>query len=161
MPITAQTALQWSEQGYLPDRVIRLGIQRMLAERLIEIQHNDCESMADTQSSFIHEAMDALTRALQSQPVRAALSREACAAPADAALDVRNEHAFSMVLADEAGEEQLWSGSIDRLVLGRRGDDVVWAEVWDYKTDIMTPDQLPARVEHYRPQLTSYGRVVA
>jgi len=107
------------------------------------------------------EAMDALTRALQSQPVRAALSREACAAPADAALDVRNEHAFSMVLADEAGEEQLWSGSIDRLVLGRRGDDVVWAEVWDYKTDILTPDQLPARVEHYRPQLTSYGRVVA
>jgi ATP-dependent helicase/nuclease subunit A len=107
------------------------------------------------------EAMDALTRALQSQPVRAALSRESCPAPADAALDVRNEHAFSMVLADEAGEEQLWSGSIDRLVLGRRGDDVVWAEVCDYKTDILTPDQLPARIEHYRPQLESYGRVVA
>lgn len=59
MSITTQTALQWSEQGYLPDRVIRLGIQRMLAERLIEIQHNDCESMADTQSSFIQNMKDA------------------------------------------------------------------------------------------------------
>jgi ATP-dependent helicase/nuclease subunit A len=107
------------------------------------------------------EAVAALTRALQAQPVRAALSRQACTVPADAALEVHNEHAFSIVLADEAGEEQLWSGSIDRLVLGRRGDEVVWAEVLDYKTDILTPDQLPARVEHYRPQLESYGRVVA
>ena len=47
MPITAQTAQQWSEQGYVPDRVIRLGIQRLLAERLIEIQHNDCEAIAE------------------------------------------------------------------------------------------------------------------
>jgi len=107
------------------------------------------------------EAVAALTQALQAQPVRAALSREACAAPADATLEVRNEHAFSIVLADEAGEEQLWNGSIDRLVLGRRGDEVVWAEVLDYKTDLLTSDQLPARVEHYRPQLESYGRVVA
>ncbi len=53
MPITAQTALQWSEQGYVPDRVIRLGINRLLAERLIEIQHNDCEAMADEEDSFI------------------------------------------------------------------------------------------------------------
>ncbi len=53
MPITAQTALQWSEQGYVPDRVIRIGIQRLLAERLIEIQHNDCEAMADEEYAFI------------------------------------------------------------------------------------------------------------
>ena len=53
MPITAQTALQWSEQGYVPDRVIRLGIHRLLAERLIEIQHNDCEVMAETEHSFV------------------------------------------------------------------------------------------------------------
>ena len=53
MPITAQTAQQWSEQGYVPDKVIRHGIRRLLAERLIEIQHNNCESMADSQFSFI------------------------------------------------------------------------------------------------------------
>ena len=53
MPITAQTAQQWSEQGYVSDKVIRHGIRRLLAERLIEIQHNDCAAMADSQYSFI------------------------------------------------------------------------------------------------------------
>ena len=55
MPITAQTALQWSEQGYLPDRVIRHGIHRLLAERLIEIQHHNCETMADAECCFIQK----------------------------------------------------------------------------------------------------------
>ena len=74
--------------------------------------------------------------------MRSALSRERCAAPADTTLEVRNEHTFSVVLADDSGEEQFWSGSIDRLVIGRRGDDVVWAEVLDYKSDILTEEQL-------------------
>ncbi len=107
------------------------------------------------------EALAALTRALQAEPVRTALSREHCAAPANTALEVRNEHTFSVVLSDDSGEEQLWSGSIDRLVLGRRGDDVVWAEVLDYKSDSLTEEQLANRVEYYRPQLETYGRVVA
>ena len=59
MPITAQTALQWSEQGYVPDRVIRHGIRRLLAERLIEIQHNDCSAMADTQHHFVKDMKQA------------------------------------------------------------------------------------------------------
>ena len=107
------------------------------------------------------EALAALTQALQAEPVRSALSREGCGAPADAALEVSNEHTFSVVLPDDSGEEQLWSGSIDRLVLARLGDDVVWAEVLDYKTDILTEEHLPDRVEYYRPQLETYGRVVA
>ena len=72
-----------------------------------------------------------------------------------------SEHTFSVLLPDDSGEEQLWSGSIDRLVLGRRGDDVVWAEVLDYKSDILTEEDLPDRTEYYRPQLETYGRVVA
>ena len=59
MPITAQTALQWSEQGYVPDKVIRHGIRRLLAERLIEIQHDNCSSMADEQYHFIKNMKDA------------------------------------------------------------------------------------------------------
>jgi len=59
MPITAQTALQWSEQGYVPDKVIRHGIRRLLAERLIEIQHDNCSSMADEQYHFINDMHDA------------------------------------------------------------------------------------------------------
>jgi ATP-dependent exoDNAse (exonuclease V) beta subunit len=107
------------------------------------------------------EALAALTGALQAEPVRSALSREGCGAPDDAALEVSNEHTFSVVLTDDSGEEQLWSGSIDRLVLGRLGDDIVWAEVLDYKTDILTEDHLPDRIDYYRPQLETYGRVVA
>jgi ATP-dependent helicase/nuclease subunit A len=107
------------------------------------------------------EALAALTRALQAEPVRSALSREGCGAPTNTTLEVSTEHTFSVVLADESGEEQLWSGSIDRLVLGRLGDDIVWAEVLDYKTDILTEEHLPDRIEYYRPQLETYGRVVA
>lgn len=59
MAITSQTAQQWSEQGFLPDRVIRLGIRRLLAERLIEIQYDNCEAMADTQHSLVEEMKDA------------------------------------------------------------------------------------------------------
>jgi len=59
MAITTQTAQQWSEQGFLPDRVIRLGIRRLLAERLIEIQHNNTEAMAEVQHEFIQNMRDA------------------------------------------------------------------------------------------------------
>ena len=130
---------------------------------LDEARALDIGTSLEAEPEARREALAALTEALQAPSVRAALSREACTAPANVALQVSNEHAFSLVLADQAGEEHLWNGSIDRLVLGRRGDEVVWAEVLDYKTDILTPtpDQLPALVEHYRPQLETYGRVVA
>ncbi len=59
MAITAQTALQWSEQGYVPDKVIRHGIKRLLAERLIEIDHSNNEKMAEAQYQFINDMRDA------------------------------------------------------------------------------------------------------
>lgn len=55
MAITAQTALHWSEQGYVPDKVIRHGIKRLLVVRLIEIDHSDNESMAEAQYRFIRD----------------------------------------------------------------------------------------------------------
>jgi len=107
------------------------------------------------------EALAALTRALQAEPIRTALSREHCAAPTGTTLEVSNEHTFSVILPEDSGEEQLWTGSIDRLVLARQGDDIVWAEVLDHKTDVLTEEQLPERIEYYRPQVEIYGRVVA
>jgi len=65
------------------------------------------------------------------------------------------------VLPDDDGQEQLWSGSIDRLVVARRDDRVVWAEVLDYKTDRVRDERPQQRVEFYRPQLEKYARVVA
>jgi len=59
MAFTTNTAQQWGEQGLLPDRVIRLGIRRLLDQRLTEIQHHDCEAMSDAQYSFIRNMKDA------------------------------------------------------------------------------------------------------
>ena len=50
--------------------------------------------------------------------------------------------------------------SIDRLVLGRRGGDIVFAQVIDYKTDRIPESAVATRTEFYRPQLESYARVV-
>lgn len=55
MAFTTNAAQQWSEQGLLPDKVIRLGIRRLLDERLNEIQHDDCEAMSDSQHAFVQK----------------------------------------------------------------------------------------------------------
>lgn len=55
MTITANTALRWSEQGYVPDKVIRHGIRRLLAQRLDEINHGDNEKTAECQHHFIQD----------------------------------------------------------------------------------------------------------
>lgn len=113
------------------------------------------------------EALAMLREALAKEEVRTALSRERCGAPAGAELEVRCEHSFSLVLPgqpddDGADTEELWTGSIDRLVLARRDGAVVWAEVLDHKTDAITTDaDLAARTEHHREQLEHYRRVVA
>lgn len=59
MAITAQTALHWSEQGYVPEKIIRRGIKRLLAERLIEVDHSDNEQKAEAQHQFIKDMCEA------------------------------------------------------------------------------------------------------
>nr|CAA6829717.1 MAG: Cyclopropane-fatty-acyl-phospholipid synthase-like protein, clusters with FIG005069 [uncultured Thiotrichaceae bacterium] len=53
MTQTAQKVLNWTEQGYVPDTVVRHGIRRLLAQRLTEISSNDCERMAENQQDFV------------------------------------------------------------------------------------------------------------
>ena len=107
------------------------------------------------------EALGELQQALTQDEIRQALSRAGSQAPDGTTLEVSTERAFSVVLPDDDGQEQLWSGSIDRLVVARRDDRVVWAEVLDYKTDRVRDERLQQRVEFYRPQLEKYARVVA
>jgi len=106
-------------------------------------------------------ALGELATALEGDEVRRSLAREHVEAPADTTLEVLGEHAFSVVLEEQDSGPELWTGSIDRLVLARQGTRVVWAEVLDYKTDQVSEDELPAKVEYYAPQLRSYARVVA
>lgn len=46
-------AMDLTEQGYVPDSVIRLGIRRLLKQRLEEIQSSDAEAMAKLQNEFV------------------------------------------------------------------------------------------------------------
>ncbi len=74
-------------------------------------------------------------------------------------LEVANERKFAV----RDGNTVL-SGFIDRLVLIYAGDQLVAADIVDYKSDAL-PDNdaaaLAAKIEHYRPQLAAYRTAVA
>jgi cyclopropane-fatty-acyl-phospholipid synthase len=53
MPNTTARAVSWVEQGLVPDRVVRLGIRRLLKERLAEMRDRDAEAVADIAQDFI------------------------------------------------------------------------------------------------------------
>jgi ATP-dependent exoDNAse (exonuclease V) beta subunit len=76
-------------------------------------------------------------------------------------LDVSCEWSFAV----RQGEE-LISGAIDRLVVVRQGDQVLAADVIDFKTDELPSDAraqdvLATRRDYYRPQVEAYRTVVA
>jgi len=106
------------------------------------------------------EALALFDQALGHEEVAAALSRARCAAPTGSTLEVQNEARFSIPLPSADGALELWTGAIDRLVLARSGDEVVWAEVLDFKSDQTSPGDLDGLTEHYRPQLEAYSRFV-
>jgi cyclopropane-fatty-acyl-phospholipid synthase len=58
MSFATQRAIGWTEQGLVPDVVIRTGIRRLLKERLTEIHVDDVERAASETAAFI-AAMDA------------------------------------------------------------------------------------------------------
>ena len=68
-------------------------------------------------------------------------------------LSVRSEFPFSVQT-----EEGLFVGNIDRLVLIKRGKELLAADVIDFKTDRIAdgPGVLERKVEAYRPQLEAY-----
>jgi len=63
MSHAARLAIDWTEQGYVPDRVIRAGIRRLLKQRLDEIDAGDVEAAARRIEHFVAE-MDASPVAL-------------------------------------------------------------------------------------------------
>jgi ATP-dependent helicase/nuclease subunit A len=74
-------------------------------------------------------------------------------------LEVQTERPFAVSI-----DEQLLVGTIDRLVLIRVNDELVAADVIDFKTDQLStknPQGIDERVNFYRPQLAAYRRAVA
>ena len=48
-------AVHWVEQGLVPDRVVRLGIRRLLKARLVEMRDGDAQATAALTQSFLDE----------------------------------------------------------------------------------------------------------
>ena len=48
-------AVHWVEQGLVPDRVVRLGIRRLLKARLVEMRDGDAETTAALTQTFLDE----------------------------------------------------------------------------------------------------------
>jgi cyclopropane-fatty-acyl-phospholipid synthase len=55
MPETTAMAIGWVEQGLVPDRVVRLGIRRLLKARLTELEDGDAERTAELTQAFLDE----------------------------------------------------------------------------------------------------------
>jgi ATP-dependent exoDNAse (exonuclease V) beta subunit len=92
------------------------------------------------------------------KPIRSVLSRDSFPPQPDTVVHVENERPFVRRVGDEIQE-----GFIDRLVLIQREGRVVRAEILDFKTDTIDPDDeemLVARAAHYRPQIVAYCDVV-
>lgn len=53
MSSRARVAVGWVEQGLVPDRVVRLGIRRLLKQRLDEIGDRDAERAAELTTAFV------------------------------------------------------------------------------------------------------------
>ena len=53
MQSATNLAINWVEQGYAPDALIRAGIRRLVKERLLEIQAGDCAAAADVEEVFL------------------------------------------------------------------------------------------------------------
>ncbi|MDM0106179.1 cyclopropane-fatty-acyl-phospholipid synthase family protein [Variovorax sp. J22R24] len=59
MPQNAAVAIHWVEQGMVPDRVVRLGIRRLLKARLAELHSGDAAATAELTQAFADEIRSA------------------------------------------------------------------------------------------------------
>ncbi len=141
--------VQWLDDG-LPDETTLLAVAARAAPG-IAADRADCLGRLAT-----------LRQQLQQPRIAAALSRPAydrLAGVGEVRIEVHNERPFALRIGDE-----LLSGSIDRLVLVRRGGKLIAAEVLDYKTDTIVPadkQALADKVEFYQPQIEAYRQAVA
>lgn len=59
MADSTAVAVNWVEQGLVPDRVIRLGIRRLLKARLAELKSGDAVAVAELTQAFVEELHNA------------------------------------------------------------------------------------------------------
>jgi ATP-dependent exoDNAse (exonuclease V) beta subunit len=92
---------------------------------------------------------------LEFEEIRKLLSRGP--AKSQTRSEVQRERSFVLVDGDA-----ILRGSIDRLVLSWRGDELIGADVIDFKTDHVPNDKaIDDSVEFYRPQLDAYRKAAS
>lgn len=55
MPQATEVAIRSVERGLVPDRLVRIGIRRLLTQRLVELQDDDAEASAALKQAFVQE----------------------------------------------------------------------------------------------------------
>jgi ATP-dependent exoDNAse (exonuclease V) beta subunit len=112
---------------------------------------------SETASLDWDSVADSFIAACQKPNVRQLLSRhkqpneaETAIPASDEELEVESERRFIVRLDDN-----LWRGSIDRLVIRRRNGKVTALEVIDFKSDVIE------RTQQYVPQLEAYRKALA
>lgn len=102
--------------------------------------------------------IDALSQAAYDTPERLGFDSSVADALSNAKprLVVENERTFAV-----QNEGQLLTGSIDRIVWIYAGQQLVAADILDFKTDLVEDDEaIDRKREYYRPQLESYRGAV-
>ncbi|MEO1574200.1 MAG: SAM-dependent methyltransferase, partial [Pseudomonadota bacterium] len=54
-----QKLIEWTERDLIPDALIRIGIRRLLRQRLDEIDHDDCAATARHEREFARHMREA------------------------------------------------------------------------------------------------------
>jgi ATP-dependent exoDNAse (exonuclease V) beta subunit len=141
--------VEWLDDG-LPDEATLLAVAARAAPAIAANRSDVASRLATFRGQLAAPA------------IAAALSRAAYgqnSGPGELQLEVHRERPFALRIGDE-----LLAGSIDRLVLVRRGGKLIAADVLDHKTDVVPPRDkasLAAKVEFYRPQVAAYRLAVS
>lgn len=146
----------WLDDGPPDAATLRRAVQPLAGTELdLDQQLSDFHAMLETP-----EVASVLCRSFYQPPgdprLRDVIPKQALSG---LQVEVHNERRF--VVRDE---HRILSGAIDRLVLIRVADQLVAADIVDFKTDAVSredPRGLDERVEHYRPQIDAYRRAVA
>jgi ATP-dependent exoDNAse (exonuclease V) beta subunit len=109
------------------------------------------------------EVSAVLCRSAYAHPDQPGFPRSLASFWSDALRPSQIERERRFIVADES-DSKFWSGSMDRVVWLCNGDQIVAADVLDFKTDAVAAGDEPGlavRVEFYRPQMEAYREAAA
>jgi ATP-dependent exoDNAse (exonuclease V) beta subunit len=153
--------ISWLDEP-LPDDAAFAQTAAALAAKLGHLTGDLDRPLAEFRRQLAAPAVTAaLSRAYYDDPSLLGLQNKQAALwkPGKIVLEVQRERPFAVRLDD-----QLVTGSIDRLVVIQSGGKPVAADVIDFKTDDIAPDDsaaLAKKIAFYQPQINAYRLAVA